>query len=103
MGALRGMIEGSGRARFSENAEPALSHWQGLNLVSKEQWHGRFERCFRCNRYDSPGHRLFDQYISRMANLAALATLAQVTSSPRRITTSHSSGVTGCTERRLPR
>jgi hypothetical protein len=35
--------------------------------------------------------------------LRALATLLQVTNSPRRITMSHSSGVTGCTERRLPR
>src|SRR6266446_9480882 len=37
------------------------------------------------------------------AALGVLATLPQVTSSPRRITMSHSSGVTGCTERRLPR
>src|SRR5262245_44893436 len=37
------------------------------------------------------------------ALLEGLATLPQVTSSPRRITMSRSSGVTGCTERRLPR
>jgi hypothetical protein len=40
------MVEGSGKARFSENAESALSYQQGLNLVSKEQWRGRCERCF---------------------------------------------------------
>jgi hypothetical protein len=84
-------------------ADLALSHWQDLNLVSKEQLDSLFEGCFRRNRHDYPGHRLFDRYLSLAANLAALATLPQVTSSPRRITMSHSSGVTGCTERRLPR
>jgi hypothetical protein len=70
------MTEGSGMARFSEDADPTLSHWQGLNLVSKEQLCGICERCCRCNRHDYLGHRLFDWYLSLMASLTALATLS---------------------------
>jgi hypothetical protein len=90
-------------ARFSENASPTLSPWQGHNLMAKEQLGCLFEGCFRCKRHDSPESHRSERDLSLTANLAALAALPQVSSSPRRITMSHSSGVTGCTERRLPR